>query len=188
MALVCARLVAEAVWEYRGYVAGAGSVAEAGCASGLCAPVFLALGKTLVGVEPKAALATLAQHRIHDGRAPYAQVVTAPLSAFFQSHPDAFDLVVSAQALLSCAQLEDALAGFQRALHAQGLLAFTLGYAEEDISSCGIMPNADGGFSYTETYLRGALRDAGLSAKLVNPVTVGPNAVKRLLVLAKKPR
>lgn len=189
LALGCARFVAEAVSEYQGYVWGKGATAEASCGSGLCGPVFAPLGESLVGVEPLAALADLARDLRNAGAAPYTHVVTADVSSFFQANASAFDLVICATACSSCGALDNWLGAFATSVRPQGLVAFTLTYAEEGTPR-GFAADGHGGYRHSETYVRSALRQVGLAAKLVHPVAVGAGAtgVNRLLVLAKKPR
>lgn len=184
------RYVAEAVQEYRGPIPARGAVAEAGCGGGLCSSVFATLGEALVGVEPSPSLAAQAKARLSDGRSTYGDVIVAELVPYFREHKGAYDLVVSAEALCGFASLEAPLEAMADALRPPGLVAFTLNYAEASTDGPDILPEGPGAFRHTETYVRSALRQVGLAAKLVHPVTVGwPAAsVKRLLVLAKKRR
>lgn len=188
LALGCARFVSEVVLEYQGYVCGKGATAEASCGFGLCGAIFSPLGETLVGVEPSAALAERARRLRHDGSRVYTDVVTADVPSFFRANRSAFDLLTCATASSSSGTLDSWLAAFATSLRPQGLVAFTVGYAEEG-TTLGVAGDDPGGCRHSEPYVRAALRQAGLAAKLVHPVSVGASAtgMNRLLVLAKKP-
>ena len=182
-------LVAQAVKEYLGEGTGALDVADAGCGTGLCGPLLLPFAKTLIGVDLSAAMVSRAKQRTHESQPVYTELHIAELTAFFATRPAQFDLIVSADTLCYFGRLEAPLQALAASLRPQGVLVFTLERADEGSASEGFLIGAHGRYSQTETYLRTALKQVGLAAKLIDHAHLRMERgmpVDGLLVLARK--
>jgi len=182
-------LVAEAVQEYLGQGRHALDVADAGCGTGLCGPLLSTFAKSLVGVDLSAGMIANAKERKHDDKPVYDELHVAELTAFFSEHPNNYDLVVSADTLCYFGKLDEAMKAFATSLRPNGVLGFTVESAEEGSAPEGYVIGPHGRYSQTETYVRAMLKQAGLSAKLVNNVQLRMESGKPvggLLVLARK--
>ncbi|MGV7210364.1 tetratricopeptide repeat protein [Oxalobacteraceae bacterium A2-2] len=138
-------------------------VLDAGCGTGLCAPILQPYARTLDGVDlsPK----MLEQAKLRGG---YRRLEEAELTAWLAAHPASYDLVVSADTLCYFGALDEALAAAAAALRPGGHLVFTLEElrAAEAVADADAAPyrlNPHGRYSHSEAYARDALARAGLS-------------------------
>lgn len=184
------QLLAQGVQEYLGEGKRSLDVADAGCGTGLCGPLLLPFAKTMVGVDLSPSMIANAKERVHDGKPIYDEVHVAELTSFFAEHPKQYDLIISADTLCYFGKLGQAMKAFASSLRPNGVLGFTVERAEEGSTPEGYAIGAHGRYSQTETYVRAMLKEAGLSAKLVNNVHLRVEVgkpVEGLLVLARKP-
>lgn len=96
-------------------------ILDAGCGTGLSAPFLRPLAKRLVGVDLSPDMLVKAgQRQLYD------DLVEDELTRFFESRPDAFDLVLCSDTLCYFGDLESALAGAIGCLRDGGYFVFSV--------------------------------------------------------------
>ena len=128
-------------------------ILDAGCGTGLCAPLLRPMARTLVGVDISAGMTEKARER-----GGYDELVVAELSSFMRERPAAFDVVISADTLVYFGSLREPLAAARLCLRDGGLLAFTVERLESE-ELYRILPH--GRYGHSEGYVRAALAEAG---------------------------
>ena len=96
-------------------------VLDAGCGTGLCGPLLTEYAARLVGVDLSARMLDQARER-----GVYDELVKGELTAYLQSSPRAFDVIVSADTLVYFGELEDVIAAAAGALRPDGYFVFTV--------------------------------------------------------------
>lgn len=105
-----------------GLVPGAAlDVLDVGCGTGLCGPIVSPYARRLVGVDLSAGMLAHARRK-----GLYHELVQEELTAYLGRHARAFDLIVSADALVYVGVLDDVVENAARALRPGGRLVFTL--------------------------------------------------------------
>ena len=150
-------LVAEAVTAALGRGRAALDVLDAGAGTGLCGPLLRGHARRLVGIDLSARMLDKARER-----GVYDALETAELTAFMSAHPQAFDVVVSADTLVYFGELDGAFHAAARTLRPAGVLAFTVERALPPAAE-GYVLNPHGRYSHHEEYVRRALQQAGFS-------------------------
>jgi predicted TPR repeat methyltransferase len=134
------------------------AVLDAGCGTGLCGPLIRAMAQRLVGVDLSSKMIERARHR-----GVYDDLQVAELSTFLRANAAVFDAVVSADTLVYFGALDEPLSASRSALRPNGLLIFTL----ESLSDAGATEDHrlqfHGRYAHSESYVRRAVRDAGLA-------------------------
>lgn len=146
---LCGALV-EAV---AGAPAAALDVLDAGCGTGLCAPILAPWARALDGVD----LSPRMLEKAH-ARGAYRRLEAAELTAWLRAYPDSYDLVVSADTLCYFGALDAILAAAAGAMRPGAHLVFTL----EEVSDAQFRLNPHGRYSHSESYAREMLTAAGL--------------------------
>ncbi len=136
-------------------------VLDAGCGTGLCAPLLRPLARTLVGVDLSGKM--LEQARRRGG---YDELVEAELTEMVEARPAAFDLIVAADVLTYFGQLDRLVAAFRRALRPGGALVFTA-EAGADMAR-GWTLNEGGRYAHHDAYLHRVLEQAGFGVLELN--------------------
>ena len=131
---------------------------DAGCGTGLCAPLLRPYAKSLVGVD----LSKGMLHKARD-RGGYDELVTDELTAYLDRCASDFDVIVSADTLNYFGELAPVFAGAWRALRAGGRFVFTLEHQQMDNEESRYILNPHGRYSHTESYVTEALVGAGFS-------------------------
>jgi predicted TPR repeat methyltransferase len=96
-------------------------VLDAGCGTGLCGPLLTDYAARLVGVDLSAKMLEQARER-----GVYDELVKGELTAYLQSSPGMFDVIVSADTLVYFGALEEVIAAAARALRPDGYFVFTV--------------------------------------------------------------
>lgn len=131
-------------------------VLDAGCGTGLCAPLVKPFARRLVGVDlspgmlEKARLSGL-----------YDELVEGELTAFLAPCDQAFDLIVSADTFCYFGALPPLFHAAAQALRPGGRLIFTLERAEEEVTDRAFVLNIHGRYAHAEAIVREALGAAG---------------------------
>ena len=152
-------LVAQAVARHAGTPQRDLEVLDAGCGTGLCAPLLAPWTRHLAGVDLSAGMLQKAQ-----ARGGYDELVQAELVAFLRERGRRWDLIVSADTLCYFGALEAFAAAAAQALRPQGRLVFTV----EALDAAGGEAAADhrllehGRYSHRRGYVQGVLQAAGL--------------------------
>lgn len=131
-------------------------ILDAGCGTGLCGPLLKPLAARLVGVDLSAKMLEKAE-----ARRTYDELVVGELAQFMRGRPARFDAVVSADTLIYFGALEEPLSAARLCLRPGGILAFTLERLDPASSGAAFRLETHGRYSHSETYLRGALEQAG---------------------------
>lgn len=150
-------LVAAAVARQLGAPEKSLRVLDAGCGTGLCAPLLAPYAVHLAGVDLSAGMLRKAV-----ARQLYDELVQGDLVAFLAARPAAFDVVVSADTLCYFGTLAPFAAACAGALHSGGLLAFTVEAHADDDGQPEHRLQANGRYSHRRRHLESALRAAGL--------------------------
>ncbi len=138
------------------------AIADAGCGTGLCGPLLAPYARSLVGVDLSAKMLAHAHER-----AIYDELVKSELTEFLESHPHAYDVIVSADTLVYFGDLTRVLSAMAQALTSDGMLAFTLERTTTDPSE-GFVLEAHGRYAHTESYARDLLASLGLTVKVID--------------------
>jgi len=152
---LCGALVADLAGAPRGAL----DVLDAGCGTGLCAPILAPYARALDGVDLSPKMLERAA-----ARGGYRHLETAELTAWLAAHPASYDLVVSADTLCYFGALDDVTAAAANALRAGGHLVFTLEENPDpaDGEAAPFVLNPHGRYSHSEAYARAVLARAGL--------------------------
>ena len=136
------------------------AVLDAGCGTGLCGPLIRGMAARLAGVDLSSKMIDRAL-----ARSVYDDLHVAELSAFLRANPKTFDAIVSADTLVYFGALDAPLRAAQSALRRDGLLIFTLESLSTDDASEDHRLQFHGRYAHSESYVRRALRDAGLAVQ-----------------------
>lgn len=162
---------------------GALDVLDAGCGTGLCAPLMRAHARRLVGVDLSGGMVEKARQR-----GGYDSLEEAELTAFLQRHRGAWDLVLSADTLVYFGQLEEVLAASHAALKPGGWLGFTLEAMDGEGDGLEITPS--GRYRHGRRYVERVLAAAGFAGVRIQGDTLRREAgqpVAGWVVLAQRP-
>jgi len=130
---------------------------DAGCGTGLCGPLIAPCVDRLIGVDLSAnMLARATKHNV------YHELVEAELTTYLESHPDAFDVIVSADTLVYFGALERVIRAAALALVPSGHLIFTLEDACEDCPPVGYRLQPHGRYAHGKDYVTKVLAEARL--------------------------
>jgi predicted TPR repeat methyltransferase len=131
-------------------------VLDAGCGTGLGAPLLAPFAARLIGVDLSAHM--LAKARQRGG---YDALVQSELTQYLRTHEAEFDLIVSSDTLCYFGALDAVLAAARCALRGQGVLLFTVEHVENAlVPDAGYRLNPHGRYSHSEAYVREALAAA----------------------------
>jgi len=157
---------------------------DAGCGTGLCGPLITPWVHRLTGVDLSARMLAAAQHR-----GVYDELVKGELTACLDTHPDAFDLVVSADTLVYFGDLQHVVDVAYRALRPDGWLVFTVEEATGDVTDNGYRINPHGRYAHSRAYLHQTLTAGGFAPLSIEPVILrleGGSPVSGLVVTARR--
>lgn len=133
-------------------------VLDAGCGTGLCAPVVRPVARCLTGVDLSPRMVDRARRRDV-----YDQLFVAELTAFLAAASSRYDVIISADTLVYFGDLAPVLSAAAGALRGGGLLAFTVEDAGDEPPQIGYRLEPHGRYSHSRGYLRNALRATGFS-------------------------
>src|SRR5262249_50545598 len=137
-------------------------VLDAGCGTGLCGAGVAPFARRLVGVDlSDGMLAHARDKRIYDA------LMKAELTDYLRGNREAFDLIVSADALVYFGDLADVIAAAARALRPDGLLVFTLEHAAGQGVDSGYRLELHGRYGHARAYVERLLASSGLQARIV---------------------
>lgn len=156
------QLVANAVTTMLGPPMKNLAVLDAGCGTGLCGSLIAPYAAQLTGVDLSTGMLTVARTRhIYD------ELVTGELGLFLDTHPDTFDLVVSADTLVYFGELRGVFASAARSLRPGGLLVFTVEEEQDASAGAGYRLNPHGRYSHSHSYVTNALLAAGFEVSSI---------------------
>lgn len=162
--------------------AGGLDILDAGCGTGLCAPLLRAYAKHLVGVDLSGGM--IEKARLRGG---YDELEVAELTRYLQTHPGAYDVVLSADTLVYFGELQDVLHAAHSALRPDGWLAFSLEAAQGDDDRVDLSPS--GRYQHTRQYVERVMKAAGFTDVRVGTDTLrkeNGQPVRGWVVLARR--
>jgi predicted TPR repeat methyltransferase len=134
--------------------AAALDVLDAGCGTGLCAPLLRPYARRLAGVDLSGGMVEKARQR-----GGYDVLHVAELTAYLQEQPAAWDVVLSADTLVYFGELGPVLAAAHAALRPGGWLAFSLEAKEGDEDRVEL--TASGRYRHSRAHVMHALERSG---------------------------
>ena len=135
-------------------------VLDAGCGTGLCAPLLAPFARRLTGVDLSAGMLAIARDQQL-----YDDSVQAELTEFLVSRVQQFDLIVSADALVNRGDLAPVLTAAAEALRPGGRLVFTLEHLA-DGAAADYRLEWHGRYCHSCEYVAALLTGAGLSSTI----------------------
>lgn len=157
-------------------------VLDAGCGTGLCAPLLRPYARRLVGVDLSEGMIDKA--RLRGG---YDELDVAELTSFLRANHQAYDAVLSADTLVYFGELQDVLKAAHASLRPDGWLAFTLEVAQGEDDRIDLSPS--GRYQHTRRYVERVLAAAGFSRTSISTDTLrkeGGQPVAGWVVLAQR--
>jgi predicted TPR repeat methyltransferase len=149
-------LVAAAVAAAPRVSAGGLSVLDAGCGTGLCAPLLKPFAGRLTGVDLSARMLAKARQR-----GLYDLLEQVELTAYLRVRTADYDLIVSADTLVYFGELDEVIGAAAAALSVGGLLCFTLeALGADESGDYRLRPH--GRYAHARAYLEAVLGRAGL--------------------------
>jgi len=130
-------------------------ILDAGCGTGLCAPLLRSRARRLAGVDLSGGMVDKARER-----GGYDELVVAELTGYLREHPAAFDVVVSADTLVYFGDLHQVCAAAAGALRPGGAFVFTVEALADDQDAVELGPS--GRYRHGAAHVRRALESAGL--------------------------
>jgi len=131
-------------------------VLDAGCGTGLCAPILRPFARRLIGVDLSPGM--IARARARDA---YDELVVGELTAFLASRKGSFDVIASADTLVYVGDLGPFFVAAADALRPGGLLVFTVEHAADAAEPFRLDPT--GRYSHTRDGIASGLADGGLT-------------------------
>jgi predicted TPR repeat methyltransferase len=151
------QLCADALAERLGPPVRSLHVLDAGCGTGLCAPLLAPYAAHLSGVDlSERMLQKAVMRRLYD------ELVCGELVAYLQSRPSAFDLIVAADTLCYFGVLGPFARAAAAALRAAGRLVFTVEAHADHDAAPDFRLHGHGRYSHRRRYVEAALVDVGL--------------------------
>lgn len=176
-------LVAQQLHEARLMPTGQWQVLDAGCGTGLCAPVVRPFARHLIGVDLSSAMLNKAADR-----GDYDALVLSEMTAYFEQNPTRFELIVSTDTLIYFGDLGHVLGQAAHALRASGWLAFTVEQLADATVANGYRLNANGRYGHSRDYLMQTLTATGFVTRSISEGVIrqgDDRAVKGWVVLAQ---
>ena len=137
-------------------------VLDAGCGTGLCGTLVAPFGGRLVGVDLSEKMLTQAQDKQI-----YHALVKGELTDYMRANSAAFDLIVSADALVYFGDLKGVAEAAAMALRPNGLFVFTLEHAAGDSDAVDYRLEVHGRYSHSRAYVEQLLMSSGLKPTIV---------------------
>jgi predicted TPR repeat methyltransferase len=131
-------------------------VLDAGCGTGLCAPLVAPYARRLTGVDLSDGMLARAKEK-----GAYDALIKAELTEFLRGCHEAFDVIVSADTLVYFGALEGVLAAAVGALRPNGVFVFTLEHAVDAGPDVESHLQYHGRYRHARTYVERALVRAG---------------------------
>jgi predicted TPR repeat methyltransferase len=139
-------------------------ILDAGCGTGLAAPLLKPLTSRLVGVDLSSAMLDKARERKL-----YDELVVSELCTFMAARPTAFDLIILADTLVYFGALEEAFRTAHTALAAGGMLAFAV---ESRSDGPDYQLELHGRYSHRPDYVTTLLAAAGYTVQSLEDIVI----------------
>jgi predicted TPR repeat methyltransferase len=142
-------------------------VLDAGCGTGLCAPIVRPFAEHLTGVDLSPAMIEKARER-----GGYDELIVAELTEYLARNAAQFDLIISADTLIYFGDLSALLLRAANALRPAGWFAFTVEKSDDDADVLGYRLNTNTRYSHSKAYVTQALEAAGFVLRAMNEATI----------------
>lgn len=156
-------LVAQAVQQMHGAPAANLAVVDAGCGTGLCAPLLRPWAAHLAGCDLSVGMLQRAEQR-----GGYDVLHKAELTHYLQTQPGRFDLVISADTLCYFGNLHEVLAAAACALRPGGGVVFTVEAMPG--GQDGFRLEGSGRYRHAAAHVEACLAAAGFGAVRIEPI------------------
>jgi predicted TPR repeat methyltransferase len=140
-------------------------ILDAGCGTGLAAPLLKPLASQLVGVDLSSGMLDKARERHL-----YDELVVGELCAFMASRPAAFDLIILADTLVYFGALEEAFQTAHRALAPGGIFAFAVESRADDGTDYRL--ELHGRYSHRPEYVTRLLAASGYALQSLETIVI----------------
>jgi predicted TPR repeat methyltransferase len=160
-------------------------VLDAGCGTGLCAPLLRPLARRLTGVDLSAGM--LARAR---ARGLYDDLAQTELTGFLRERPRSFDLIVAGDTLIYFGDLATVLEAAAGALRAGGVMVFNLEDGGAEAAPAGYRLQANGRYEHDGASVLRDLVSAGFPEPALRREPLRreqDRTVTGLFVLARRP-
>ena len=167
------------------YTNNLGAVLDAGCGTGLVAPLIHTISHSITGVDLSGEMINLAKKRNL-----YTDLHTEDLVQFLKNNINIFDTIIAADVLCYFGDLSPVMHNFHTALKDKGVLAFSL--EKTDISNAcdnGFVLNASGRYKHTKQSIIAVLNQQGFTILEIHSKvlrTEHGKSVWGLVVIAQK--
>ncbi|WP_428246629.1 tetratricopeptide repeat protein [Ferrovibrio sp.] len=131
------------------------SILDAGCGTGLCAPLLKPRAAKLIGVDLSGGMLAKAEGRGYDA------LHEAELGAFLRGTPESYDLTVAADVFCYFGDLAPLLADLAPRMPQGALLAFTVERIDGEAPATGFRLNPTGRYAHAGSYLQDVLTQHG---------------------------
>jgi predicted TPR repeat methyltransferase len=142
-------------------------ILDAGCGTGLAAPLLRPMASQLVGVDLSKGMLDKAR-----ARNLYDELAVGELCAFMSSRPGAFDVIFLADTLVYFGALEQAFDAAHSALAPGGILIFALEARPPEDGGPGYHLEVHGRYSHRPDYATGLLKASGYSVSKVESTVI----------------
>lgn len=138
-------------------------IADLGCGTGLCGPLFRPIARTLTGVDLSPNMIRKAQER-----KVYDLLIEGEITGFLRDRAAAFDLVIAADVLIYIGDLGPVFVGARKALRRGGRFAFSV----ETHQGEGFVLRPSRHYAQSLSYVRGCATNHGFVETSVTQVTL----------------
>ncbi len=128
------------------------AIADLGCGTGLCGPLFARYADELTGVDLSPNMIELAKRKNC-----YDCLVEADIVDFLKQRPNSFDVCVAADVLVYFGDLEPVMAAVRKALRGGGLFAFTVEAADGEEW----LLQSTGRYAHSASYVKSMVQKLG---------------------------
>lgn len=159
------------------------TVLDAGCGTGLCAPVLAPYALSLEGVDLSS---NMLRHAAQHGR--YSTLAQADVVEWMTAHPSRYALIAACDVLIYCGQLASFFTAARLALQEGGHLVFTVELAGSERTDSYYL-HASGRFRHQRAYIEDCLHTAGMQVVMLREESLRvemQQAVPGLVVLARR--
>ena len=155
---------------------------DAGCGTGLCAPVLRPYARALTGVDLSGAMLEVA-----DGRGLYDDLHKSEIGAFLREGREPYDFIACMDTLIYFGALDEIFRQFAEHLRPGGWLAFTSERCAENNRTFQLNPS--GRYSHSVSYMRQVMEEAGFDCLVLDHEVIRTELqrpVHGVMVLARR--